>query len=133
MLTCLSVEAACALMRLEGDSSSAAAAAAVSRAGEAASEALRLLRFALASCILHCQMSRRKKRQDRVYIFQQSSRGLLETAARRTYEQLNAQMKQVSLAERLWLTRLLWCIMLDDAAMGFEIGAWILNLKDTTT
>ncbi len=50
MLTSLSVGAACALMRLEGDSSSAAAAAAVSRAGEAASEALRLLRFALASC-----------------------------------------------------------------------------------
>lgn len=49
-LACLSVASPCALIRLGGETSSAAAEAAASRAGRAASEAFRLLTLALASC-----------------------------------------------------------------------------------
>jgi len=45
---------------------------------------------------------------------------------------MGSWMKRVFLAERLWLTRLLWCSMLDDAAMDFEVRALLLNLKDAS-
>lgn len=49
-LACLSAASTCALIRLGGETSSAAAEAAMSKAGRAASEAFRLLTLALASC-----------------------------------------------------------------------------------